>query len=69
MVNSAIGISASRLEAIRARLKEGQLNALRELLPDAVIEDACRAVDHTYRDRLLPPLVLVRYSRYSRDSI
>lgn len=59
MITSAIGISVSQLEAIRRRLKEGQLGALRELLPDRVIEEACRAAGHTYRDRLLPPLVMV----------
>jgi hypothetical protein len=56
---SGIGISAARLEDIRTRLKQGQLNALRELLPDRIIGEACREAGHAHRDRLLPPLVMV----------
>ena len=59
MVTSGIVIPKERLEDIRARLKQGQLNALRELVPDRVIEGACRDAGHGYRDRLLPPLVMV----------
>jgi len=59
MVTSGIVISGARLEDIRARLKQGQLNALRELLPDRIIDNACREAGHVYRDRLLPPLVMV----------
>ena len=58
MVTSGIVISGARLEDIRARLKQGQLNALRELLPDRIIDNACREAGHAYRDRLLPPLVM-----------
>jgi len=54
-----IGISQPRLEEIRQRLKQGQLNALRELLPDRLIERVCCETGHRYRERLLPPLVMV----------
>lgn len=56
---SGIGISEGRLEEVRARLKQGQLNALRDLLPDRLIDQACREAGHEYRDRLLSPLVMV----------
>ena len=32
-----------------------RLSALRELLPDQQIEDICRQLGHTWRDRKLPP--------------
>jgi hypothetical protein len=56
---SGIGISTAQLEDIRTRLKQGQLNALRDLLPDRIIEEACREAGFAYRDRLLTPLVMV----------
>jgi len=59
MVAMGIGISEGQLEEIRRQLKQGQLNALRQLLPDRVIDQACREVGHVYRERLLPPLVMV----------
>ena len=59
MINSAIGFSGAGLEAMRVRLREGQLNALRELLPDEAIWKACDSADYSYRKRLLTPLVVV----------
>lgn len=59
MFDSAIGISGSNLEATRVRLQEGQLTAVRELLPDEAIWQACASARYTYRRRLLTPLVVV----------
>ena len=65
MFDFGIGVSAARLEAIRRRMKEGQLTALRELLPDRVIDGACAQAGHTYRERLLPPIVMVFHYLYA----
>ncbi|MFH0963671.1 MAG: IS4 family transposase, partial [Planctomycetota bacterium] len=59
------GVSPARLEAIRRRMKEGQLNVLRELLPDRVIHEACAQMGHAYRERLLPPIVMVFHYLYA----
>jgi len=59
MTRSHIGVLRWDLEAMRTRLREGQLNALRQLLPDKVILDACHSAGHVYRQRLLTALVTV----------
>jgi len=59
MTCSCIGVSGLDLEAMRTRLREGQLNALRQLLPDKAILDACERAGYVYRRRLLTPLVTV----------
>jgi len=57
MSDSRIGLSARRLKRIRKEMKEGQLCALRELLPDHAIDQACRTAGYRYRRRLLTPVV------------
>jgi hypothetical protein len=59
MTHSAIGFPTHDLEAMRVRLREGQLNALRGLLPDDAIWQACDSASYVYRKRLLTPLVVV----------
>jgi hypothetical protein len=59
MTQSGIGFSVAGLEAMRVRLREGQLNALRGLLPDSVIWQACDGAGYAYRQRLLTPLVVI----------
>lgn len=62
MTYSAIGVSAFNLESLRVRLREGQLNAMRDLLPDKVIRQACASAGYSYRERLLtPPVVVLHY--------
>jgi len=59
MIDPAIGFSAAGLEVMRTRMREGQLNALRALLPDDAIWNACNIEGYKYRQRLLTPLVVV----------
>jgi len=47
------------VEEIRWRLRQTPLGAVREMLPDSAILDACRACHHTFRQRLYDPVVTV----------
>jgi len=49
----------AKLEQIRRALREAPLVALRELLTDQEILDACRACGHRFRDRRYGPVVTV----------
>jgi Transposase DDE domain len=59
MIKRDIGNKELKLEEIRKRFEEGQLNAIRDVLPNKVITQAC--IDHgmDYRERLLTPVVTV----------
>jgi hypothetical protein len=46
-------------EEIRSRLRETLLAAVRQMLPDAAVLEACREADHTFRRRLYDPVVTV----------
>lgn len=46
-------------EEIRAMLRQSPMGAVREMLPDAAILDACREAGHTFRRRLYDPVVTV----------
>jgi Transposase DDE domain len=59
MIKRDIGNKRSDLEEIRKRFEEGQLNALRDILPDKVILQACIDNGMDYRKRLLTPIVTV----------
>lgn len=48
-----------KLEENREQLESGQLNAVRELLPNSVIKEACEDCQYYFRTRLLTPLVVV----------
>ena len=54
-----IGKFRVEVEEIRRNIVEGQLNALREILPDKEMERVCREVDYTYRKRLMTPMATV----------
>ena len=56
---TGIGGSAEKLEAVRRRLEETQLNAVRELLTDKVITRICRQCGYYYRERVFTPLVTI----------
>ena len=60
-MRSVTGIVAApvSLEDIRGKLQTTTLNSIREALPDAAIEDACRDVGLIFRNRLIPPVVTV----------
>lgn len=57
--NKHIEWRKKKLEDFRCKLESGQLNALRELLPNKVIEQACEDSQFYFRTRLLTPLVTV----------
>lgn len=59
MSTSSVGGFRSELEAVRDKLREGHLNALRDILQDSAILAACTEVGHTFRKRLLTPVVAV----------
>ena len=59
MSSSSVGGFGSELEAVREKLREGHLNALRDVLKDADILSACREVGHVFRKRMLTPVVAV----------
>jgi len=46
-------------EEIRTMLRQSPLGAVREMLPDATILEACRQAGHTFRRRLYDPVVTV----------
>ena len=48
-----------KLNAVRKELISSQLNAVRELLPNHVIEDLCQEADYYFRTRQLCPLVTI----------
>ncbi len=59
MSGSNIDSFTAQVEAVREKIESSQLNALRDILPDRIILDACREVGHTFRRRLLGPVVAV----------
>jgi len=59
-----------KLEEKRRELESGQLNALRELLPNRIIAQICKDCQYYFRVRLLTPLVTIFHmisSAMSRD--
>jgi len=56
---NSIGGSAVKLEAVRRRLEETQLNAVRELLTDKVITTICSECGYYFRERIFTPLVTI----------
>lgn len=59
MNNRDIEWHGKKLEEIRREIESGQLNALRELLPDEVIRQVCEDCGYYFRTRLLTPLVTI----------
>lgn len=59
MSTSIIGGFRSRLESVRRKIEESQMNALRDILPDSDVLAACRDAGHEFRARLLTPVVTV----------
>lgn len=59
MNNKDIEWHSKKLEGIRKEIESGQLNALRGLLPDEVIEQVCEACGYYFRARLLTPLTTI----------
>src|SRR3989338_2836674 len=59
MNNKDIEWRSKKLEQARKEIEGGQLNALRELLPDEVIREICEECSYYFRTRLLTPLVTI----------
>lgn len=59
MNNKDIEWRSKKLEQVRKEIECGQLNALRELLPDEVIKQICEESEYYFRTRLLTPLVTI----------
>lgn len=59
MNNRDIEWRKKKLEQVREQLESGQLNAVREILPDHVIEQICAECQYYFRARLLTPLVVI----------
>jgi len=54
-----IGHGAEKLEPIGTAMKEVSLNSIRQVLPDSAVEEACRAIGYTYRERKISPILTV----------
>ena len=59
MNNRDIEWRSKKLEQFRREIESGQLNALRELMPDEVIRQICEDCGYYFRTRLLTPLVTI----------
>lgn len=59
MNNKDIEWRKGKLEQMREDLESGQLNAMRELIPNEVIEEICETCGYDFRMRLLTPLVTI----------
>ena len=59
MNNRNIELRRKKLEQFREQLESGQMNAVREMLPNGVIEQICEDCQYYFRTRLLTPLVTV----------
>ena len=59
MNNKDIEWYGKKLEQLREEIECGQLNALRELLPNEVIKQICEECGYYFRARLLTPLVTI----------
>ena len=58
-MHTCIGTGAENSEEIRRLLREAPLPAIRQLLTDKDILEACAACQHEYRDRRYGPVVTV----------
>ena len=59
MNNKDIEWRSKKLEHVRKEIESGQLNALRELIPDDVIRGLCDDCGYYFRTRLLTPLTTI----------
>lgn len=59
MSNKSIEKRKKKLNTVREELISSQLNAVRELLPNAVIKDLCQEAGYYFRSRRLCPLVTI----------
>ena len=59
MFKDSIDISTGNSEKISQKLEQVTLNAVRKVLPDFFIMQACKSIGYTYRERKITPIVTV----------
>ena len=59
MSTHKIGHSGQNSEKISDQLQQVILNSIRNILPDAMIEQTCQEIGYTFRRRKLTPVVTV----------
>jgi hypothetical protein len=59
MYSKDFGYQQGKTLRIFQKLQESALNSIRKILPDKVIDRACRECNYHYRHRLLTPTVVV----------
>jgi putative transposase len=59
MSSESFGISGPNAPTISEKIVTSTLNAIQQLLPEAMIRQACTEVGHTWRERILSPAVTV----------
>lgn len=59
MFKDSIDISTGNSEKISQKLEQVTLNAVRKVLPDSSIMQACKSIDYTYRERKITPIITV----------
>jgi len=57
--SSVFGTAGATLEQVRGALRQNTFSAVRKVLPDSAILTACAVAGYEYRERLIPPLVVV----------
>jgi hypothetical protein len=55
----SFGISGRNAPTISEKIVASTLNAIQQLLPPDKIAQVCKEIEYTWRDRVLPPAVLV----------
>src|SRR5512147_719839 len=59
MSSSSIGMSGLNAPTISVKIVANTLNAIQQLLPPDKIAQVCQEIGYTWRDRVLPPAVMV----------
>ena len=59
MLSPTIGTDARGSSTLSASLEQVTFSSIREVLPDRVIEQACRECQYAYRERVLTPVITV----------
>jgi hypothetical protein len=59
MLNPCIGMDALESSNVSSKLEQVTFNSVREVLPDRIIEQACRGCNYAYRQRVLTPVVIM----------
>ena len=58
MFKNSIDISPGNSKKISQKLEQVTFNAVRKILPDLSIMQACKSIGYTYRERRITPMKL-----------